>query len=92
MKIVIVLNCTSHYHTFPTCIAHTINSKYYSQPYYYIYQHAHTQKHLIISKQLTGIMDKVLWPLSSVNKMLGIVIVWIGAVGPLEEHCGVFVH
>ena len=39
MKSVIVLGCASHYYNFLTCVTHTINSKYHSQPYYYIYMH-----------------------------------------------------
>ena len=36
VKSVIVLSCALHYYNFPTCITNAINSKYYSQPYYYI--------------------------------------------------------
>ena len=34
-KIVIVQGTAEHYYNFHTCIASTINSKYYSQPYCY---------------------------------------------------------
>ena len=38
MKTVIVIGCALHYYNFPTCITCAINSKCYSQPYYYIIQ------------------------------------------------------
>ena len=34
-KIVIVRGAAEHYYNFHTCIASTINSKYYSKPYCY---------------------------------------------------------
>lgn len=32
---------------------------------------------------LTNISNKVLWPLSSIYKMLTVIIMWIGTLGPL---------
>ena len=43
---IIVLGCTSHYYKFPACITGTINSKYYSNPYYYV--------HILIMVVCTG--------------------------------------